>query len=685
MTQVQKKILIACSHFWPSIGGLETSMGQLGSELVAAGYDVTVMTLAFPGRSADRHQGVAIAGVEMADFSRAIRAAVESGDYGTCLLIQDPLGNIIWSVEQLQPPAHTRVLVQPIINEEGYARWKDNHEFRQRLAAILKASSAALAMTKSGPDQRFMREAGIDPVYLPNASGQVAPAGDFRQQLGIAEDRFVILHVANLYWVKNHVGLIDALAAMPASWQLVLIGTPTGASDCVEAVNAKLASRPEILYIPGLPPEWVSAAMRAADVVVLASHGEGSPITLLEAMSHGKPWLATPQCGAANDHLGGLICDLPDFMPRLRQLAAQPALRRALGEISHAHWTQCYAWPVVLRGWMDLIDTGRLQRSFEPDAELVERMRQVRQALGPAAAAVAPRVSVVVIVYNHEKYLEKTLAGIEAQTLDAGFEIVIHDDCSTDGSAALCRQFAARSRHTVKLILQPENKIGRNVGIWPEIYGQCAGDYIALCEGDDFWLHPGKLAYQCQGMDALPQVDLSFHKTARIHFQSEAITGYLGDYGEEPRLFPVSAVIEGDGGFVPTPSVMFRRSLLQTLPDWFFEHLPAGDYFLQVYASLRGGALYLPLCAAAYREGDPGSWSQQTGGNLQRINRFDQLFIGLLYRLRASLPAACHASVDALALQRFLLFSQRCFVHNKLDDMAEMVAQIELGRARAPD
>ncbi|CAN7438671.1 glycosyltransferase family 4 protein [Pseudoduganella sp. LjRoot289] len=371
-------------------------MGQLGSELAAAGYDVTVMTLAFPGRSADRHQGVAIASVDMADFQQSIRAAVASGDYGTCLLIQDPLGNIVWSVEQLQPPAHTRVLVQPIINEDGYARWKDKQDFRRRLAAILRASTAALTMTKSGPDHRFMCEEGITPVYLPNASSRTAPAGDFRQQFGIPADRFVILHVANLYWVKNHVGLIDALPDMPANWQLVMIGTPTGAADCVAAVQAKLASRPEVMYIPGLPPEWIAAAMQAANVVVLASHGEGSPITLLEAMSHGKPWLATPTCGAANDHLGGLICALSGFMPRLRQLAAQPALQQALGEISHAHWTQCYAWPVALQGWMDLIDTGSLRRSFEPDAELVERMRLARQAIEDQAAAAVPRVALLV-------------------------------------------------------------------------------------------------------------------------------------------------------------------------------------------------------------------------------------------------------------------------------------------------
>lgn len=292
----------------------------------------------------------------------------------------------------------------------------------------------------------------------------------------------------------------------------------------------------------------------------------------------------------------------------------------------------------------------------------------------------APQVSVVVIVYNHEKYLDRALNSIEEQVLDGGLEIVIHDDCSTDGSVAICRAFAARSRHTVKLICQPVNKIGNGVGIWRDIYNQCAGEYVALCEGDDFWVHPGKLAYQAQALAVLPDVDLAFHKAARIEFQNEGVTGYLGDYGDAPRLFSVHDVIEGDGGFVPTPSIMIRRSLVETLPVWYFDHLPAGDYVLQVYAALRGGALYLPLCAAAYREGDPTSWSRQTTANIQSLNRFDHAFIMFLFVLRASLPGRCSASVDKLMLGRFLLFCQRCFQYNRLGDVAQLAEQMARGQ-----
>lgn len=382
------RVLIVCSHFWPSSGGVESRMGQFSTGLVRAGYDVSVLTQALPNRTSDDFHGVRILSSNPLEFPAAIRQAVASGDFDTCILIQDPLGNIIWSLEGLTPPPQTRVLIQPIINEDGYSRWKDHPQFPERLAAILKAASAALVMTKTGPDTRYMQRMGIDAVYLPNATKQVPAAGDFRKQYGIPEDRFVILHVANLYWVKNHVGLLDALQDLPPSWQLVLVGNPSGEPDCVAAVQARLAGRPEVLFIPGLSREWTSAAIQAADVQVLASLGEGSPITILEAMSHQKPWLATPQCGAANDHTGGLICTLDQFKSHLHVLDKHRDLKDALASIGYRHWQQCYSWPVALGGWIDLIEQGRLQQQIEPSPALVAEMADLRQRIKAALAEI---------------------------------------------------------------------------------------------------------------------------------------------------------------------------------------------------------------------------------------------------------------------------------------------------------
>lgn len=144
-----------------------------------------------------------------------------------------------------------------------------------------------------------------------------------------------------------------------------------------------------------------------------------------------------------------------------------------------------------------------------------------------------------------------------------------------------------------------------------------------ICEGDDFWLTSGKLAYQCSALDQLPHIDLTFHKVARMHWQTEQLNGYYADYGEEPKLFAPADVIVGDGGFIPTPSLMCRRDVFDRLPQWFFTRPPVEDYFVQVFGALRGGALYLPLCAAAYREGDPTSWSQRVVANPDITSKFE--------------------------------------------------------------
>lgn len=392
-----KRVLIACSHFWPSIGGVENRMEHFGIALVKMGFEVTVLTADFPGRHSNVRNGIRIQSVDTTKLQNgipalqyAVRKAVISGEYNACILVQDPLGNIIWSIEGVVPPPGTRLIIQPIINSDGYSKWKDHAEFRNRLAAMLNNASVTVAMTRSGPDNEFMRSSGIVAAYIPNATTVPEPAGDFRKKYGIDSNQFLVLHVANLYLVKNHVGLLDALHDLPGSWQLAMVGKPSGEPQCIQAVHAKLAKRPDVLYIPGLTREWVSAAMEAADVIVLSSFGEGSPNTILEAMAHGKPWLATPECGAANEHAGGIICGLSDFREYLTILHDNPKLCQSLGELGHRHWQESYSWDTVIKGWIDIIETGVIRQSFtlpesisRSNKTLVENVKERARKLFP--------------------------------------------------------------------------------------------------------------------------------------------------------------------------------------------------------------------------------------------------------------------------------------------------------------
>jgi glycosyltransferase involved in cell wall biosynthesis len=403
------RVLIACTHFWPSSGGLETIAENLGAHLVQRGYAVDVAAWAHPERSFPLHRGMTVHSLVVESPQRwrrwlrriasrlrlrAHHAAprwvqqlaekIRTGSYAACILIGDPRNQILYAAELAGWPAATRFLLQPIINREGYAHWRDDPSLRARVAGVLRRASAALSLTRGGAEVEFMREEGIAPTFVPNASEPLAPAFPFRRVCNLSDDAFVILHVANLWSVKNHLGLLATLRDLPDDWRLVLVGHPAGEPDYVAQVLEALRARPDVLYLPGLSPEGVSAAIRAADVVVLASKGEASPVTLIEAMSHAKPWLATPECGAANEHAGGWVAPLAEFPSLLERLRASPELARALGRVGQWHWQACHSWPAVVDGFEELIETGVLKRSYAPPAELCDEMHALRALLdGP--------------------------------------------------------------------------------------------------------------------------------------------------------------------------------------------------------------------------------------------------------------------------------------------------------------
>jgi len=264
-----------------------------------------------------------------------------------------------------------------------------------------------------------------------------------------------------------------------------------------------------------------------------------------------------------------------------------------------------------------------------------------------------PKISVILFVFNHARFLHKALASIEMQTLDADFEVLIHDDASTDDSRAIYAQFQASSRHSVTVVRQTLNKVSRKVSFWPEIIARCRGELVTIGDGDDFWVTPIKLQNQALALATLPHVDLCFHRVTKVDHVTEAPTGMLGDYGDEPRLFSAGTVVEGDGGFMPTVSLMFRRSVLLELPAWFFRPPPIEDYFIQVQGSLRGGALYLPMPAAAYREGDPQAWTQRVTANPQFKISFEGRLINSLLDLAATLPKPLLPNLEKVVMRYF--------------------------------
>lgn len=138
-----------------------------------------------------------------------------------------------------------------------------------------------------------------------------------------------------------------------------------------------------------------------------------------------------------------------------------------------------------------------------------------------------PLVSICCITYNHASFIRQCLDGFLMQKTSFPFEILIHDDASTDRTADIIREYQAKYPEIIKPILQKENQFskGINVGVKYNFPRAC-GKYIALCEGDDYWTDPEKLQIQFDYMEKHPECSLCFHNVDILdqntsHFEAQ--------------------------------------------------------------------------------------------------------------------------------------------------------------------
>ena len=123
------------------------------------------------------------------------------------------------------------------------------------------------------------------------------------------------------------------------------------------------------------------------------------------------------------------------------------------------------------------------------------------------------KVSIICLVYNHELYLRKCLDGFVNQKCNFEYEVLIHDDASTDNSASIIREYEEKYPNIIKPIYQTENQMSKGVKISPAyLYPKAKGEYLAWCEGDDYWTDENKLQRQVDFLDANPEYSACVHR-----------------------------------------------------------------------------------------------------------------------------------------------------------------------------
>lgn len=216
------------------------------------------------------------------------------------------------------------------------------------------------------------------------------------------------------------------------------------------------------------------------------------------------------------------------------------------------------------------------------------------------------KVSCHVITYNHINYIRKCIDGILMQKTDFDFEIIIGDDVSTDGTREVVKEYAARYPERITLNLRQK----RGKGIpgkenFVSTLEMCNGEYISLCDGDDYWTDPLKLQKQVDFLEKNKEYSIIFHKVQEID-SSGIVTDTILNNPETEETYTLEDL--ANGNFIHTPSVLFRNSF-EELPSWFL-YAPIGDYPLHMLNARYGLIKYLPEAMASYRIGS-GIWSSQ--------------------------------------------------------------------------
>lgn len=286
-------------------------------------------------------------------------------------------------------------------------------------------------------------------------------------------------------------------------------------------------------------------------------------------------------------------------------------------------------------------------------------------------------VSVSCLVYNHAKYLRKCLDGFVMQKTNFKFEVLIHDDASTDGSQDIIREYEKKYPNIFKPIYQIENQYSKNINIGKAYqYPRINGKYVAFCEGDDFWTDPYKLQKQFDIMEMNLDCSMCVHRVQDVSECGELMNKFRPFVAPLLNKFDLNEYLKfiSNGKFHPfqTSSYFIRREVYEKIfmdtPD-YAKISKVGDVIIVLTSLTIGKIYYLSDVLSNYRICSVGSWSAGVKKSNDNIVRHENNMIDVLesfneytkfehYDLLNEIILSKKLSIYILAEQYKLLFEK---------------------------
>ena len=247
------------------------------------------------------------------------------------------------------------------------------------------------------------------------------------------------------------------------------------------------------------------------------------------------------------------------------------------------------------------------------------------------------KVRVNCLTYNHSSLIMKAMDGFCMPETNFPFICVIVDDASTDGEQEVISRYLEdrfdmdnksvgckeETDDYYHILAQHKNNKNCFFSVYylkynhfsikktKRVYFDSAYEvkYIAMCEGDDFWIHPNKLKIQVDYLEAHPNSSGCIHAYRRDCFQGEVVSSKeIHKYQQTVDVIPPEEVICGKGQFCATASWVYRASAVVDYPDWA-KRAPVGDKPLKLVLFTRGSIGYIDEVMSVYQVGVPGSWT----------------------------------------------------------------------------
>ncbi len=210
-------------------------------------------------------------------------------------------------------------------------------------------------------------------------------------------------------------------------------------------------------------------------------------------------------------------------------------------------------------------------------------------------------VSICCTTYNQVGYIEDAIKGFLSQETSFPFEILINDDCSTDGTTDIVLKYAEEYPGKVIAVTHDENQYSKGHYMTTDfLYPRARGKYIALCEGDDYWIDPLKLQRQYDALENHPESSFCVHASKTVVADTGKVLTVNQPYAEDCEI-PLSDIFERNHSFA-TASQFMRKSAYDSYVSTGMYKVPGdGDFKMCAYYATLGPVIYLAEPMSAYR------------------------------------------------------------------------------------